>query len=210
MYKSLLFALLLGAGLSTFAQAQRRLTEATLAYTVYLDATTTDTTVSTQTATTICYLKGINSRTDLVTPVGKQSTIYLAKTEQVILLKEYGNQRYMTRLTRAQWEKSNSKYREATLDFQADTLRIAGYLCSKVIATLKDSSSFTIWYTRELIPLNKTFLPLANLVPGLILSFETLVGDNKVLYQIDQLLFNPVQQMLFDIPETGYRLLDNK
>ncbi len=192
------------------AQAQRRLTEATLVYKIVVDDTDAvarslhdaDAAIST------CYLKGTNSRTDLITSAGKQSTLYLSKTAQVVLLKEYGNQRYMTRLSLPQWEESNKKYRQATLRFSLDTLRLAGYLCNKALATIDDSTTFTIWFTKELNPLNKEFLPMAGLVPGLILSFETLSGETKVRYEIDKILLNPVPQLLFDIPASGYRLLE--
>ena len=49
---------------------------------------------------------------------------------------------------------------------------------------------------------------MAGSVPGLILSLETLLGDKKVRYEIDQIVLNPVQQVLFDIPESGYRVLE--
>jgi GLPGLI family protein len=209
MFKKILIGLVGCVGLCAVSQAQRRLTEATFIYKVHFDDTAAATKISSQAATTTCYLKGVSSRTDLVTAAGKQSTLFLAKTEQVVLLKEYGGQRYMTRLTKAQWEQSNKKYREASLTFVSDTLRLAGYSCNKVVATIKDSSTITIWYTKELIPLNKTYLPLADAVPGLILAFEVLAADSKVRYQIEQIIFGPVQQMLFDIPESGYRLLEN-
>jgi GLPGLI family protein len=111
-------------------------------------------------------------------------------------------------MTLSQWERSNKKYREAGIAMLSDTLRLKGYLCYKALATLADSTTFTIWYTKELNPLNKEFLPMAGSVPGLILSFETLLGDKKVRYEIDQIVLNPVQQVLFDIPESGYRVLE--
>jgi GLPGLI family protein len=191
-------------------QAQRRLSEATLVYKVQMletDSLTGNSGVAEEAVST-CYLKGANSRTDLVTSVGKQSTIFISKSPQVVLLKEYGNQRYLTRLTRAQWEQSNQRYRNARTELQSDSLRIKGYRCSKALITLADSSVYTIWYTSELVPLNREFLPLASAVPGLILSFETMLGDSKVRYEIDQIVMAPVPQLLFDIPESGYRLLE--
>jgi hypothetical protein len=73
---------------------------------------------------------------------------------------------------------------------------------------LTDSSVYFVWYTGELQPLNREFLPLAGTVPGLIMSFETLLAGSKVRYEIDQILMAPVPQLLFDIPESGYRLLE--
>lgn len=207
--KILLGGLFFLGGLLTL-QAQRRLTEATLVYKIHVDDTDTTTRQPhfAEGAISTCYLKGANSRTDLVTQAGKQSTIFISKSAQVVLLKEYGNQRYLTRMTLQQWEQSNKKYREATLRFLPDTLRVGGYLCYKALAGLSDSTNVAIWYTKELTPLNKEFLPLAGAVPGLILSFETFLGDTKVRYEIDKILFSPVQQVLFDIPASGYRLLE--
>lgn len=191
-------------------QAQRRLSEATLIYQVHMieaDSLTRQPGVAEEAVST-CYLKGANSRTDLITSVGKQSTIFISKSPQVILLKEYGNQRYLTRLTRAQWEQSNNRYRDARIELKTDTLRIKGYRCFKALITLADSSVYSMWYTTELVPLNREFLPLAGAVPGLIMSFETLLGGSKVRYDIDQIVMAPVPQLLFDIPESGYRLLE--
>ena len=191
-------------------QAQRRLSEATLIYQVHMieaDSLTRQPGVAEEAVST-CYLKGANSRTDLITSVGKQSTIFISKSPQVILLKEYGNQRYLTRLTRAQWEQSNNRYRDARIELKTDTLRIKGYRCFKALISLADSSVYSMWYTTELVPLNREFLPLAGAVPGLIMSFETLLGGSKVRYDIDQIVMAPVPQLLFDIPESGYRLLE--
>jgi len=209
---NLRFILLVGGCLSFAAslQAQRRLTEATLVYKVFrveVDSVNSPAEITEQALST-CYLKGANSRTDLVTSVGKQSTIFISKSPQVVLLKEYGSQRYLTRLTRAQWEQFNNRYRDARTELVADTLRIKGYRCSKALVTLTDSSVYFVWYTGELQPLNREFLPLAGMVPGLIMSFETLLAGSKVRYEIDQILMAPVPQLLFDIPESGYRLLE--
>lgn len=210
MARKILLGVLFFWGSSLTLQAQRRLTEATLVYAIHVDDKDSAATQPhfADGAISTSYLKGANSRTDLVTQSGKQSTIFSSKSAQVVLLKEYGDQRYLTRMTLSQWERSNKKYREAGIALLSDTLRLKGYLCYKALATLADSTTFTIWYTKELNPLNKEFLPMAGSVPGLILSFETLLGDKKVRYEIDQIVLNPVQQVLFDIPESGYRVLE--
>lgn len=210
MYKKLLLGISLLICAMSALKAQRKLTEATLTYKVYVKANDTldRSSVLAEDAYSTCYLKGANSRTDLVTKTGKQSTIFIGKPFQVVLLREYGNQRYLTRLSLQQWEQSNKKYKEASVRFLSDTLRVRGYLCYKALATLPDTSTFAIWYTKDLVPLNKEFLPLASSVPGLVLSFETMMGTSKVRYEIDQILLNPVPQVLFDIPESGYRLLE--
>ncbi|MBU6307347.1 MAG: hypothetical protein KGO46_04740, partial [Bacteroidetes bacterium] len=117
MARKILLGVLFFWGSSLTLQAQRRLTEATLVYTIHVDDKDSAATQPhfADGAVSTSYLKGANSRTDLVTQSGKQSTIFISKSAQVVLLKEYGNQRYLTRMTISQWERSNKKYREAVI-----------------------------------------------------------------------------------------------
>lgn len=196
--------------MTSTVKAQRKLSEATLTYRLELagDDVAVPQADLFREARSRSYIKGVNSRTDLVTQAGTQSTLYLGKTREAILLKEYGNQRYLTRLTAEQWERSQQKYRGARLELLTDSLELYGYRCYKALAHCSDSTTLTLWYTRELVPVNKTFMPLAPSVPGLILQYEAPLGKMMVRYRIEQLVFTPVPQALFDIPESGYRILE--
>ena len=139
MKRSIQFFVLLLVSLSVFSQ--RRLTEATLRYSISL-ADTTDRSLNDlfKSAQYTCYLKGINSRTDLVTGMGKQTTLLLGKSGIAILLKEFGSQRYLSRLTVPQWNSLNQKYEDSKLEITGDTTRLLGFLCKKAIITLQDGT----------------------------------------------------------------------
>ena len=61
-------------------------------------------------ATSIVYLKGNSSRSEMVSSLGVQATVVDGKSANVTVLKEYGEQKYMIKMTPAEWKQSNKKY----------------------------------------------------------------------------------------------------
>jgi len=207
MKRVIQFFVLLLVSISAFSQ--RRLTEATIRYSISL-ADTTDSSLNElfNSAQYTCHLKGINSRTDLVTGMGKQTTLLLGKSGTAVLLKEFGSQRYLTRLTSPQWNALNQKYEDNKLEITGDTTRLLGFLCKKAIITLQDGTQHEAWFTTELVPVYRDFQLMAKKLPGLLMQYEANIGANHVIYRIMEINYNPVPQALFDIPTSGYRLLD--
>src|SRR6188768_2067529 len=58
-------------------------------------------------ATTTVYLKGNNSRTDMISALGKEVTIYNSKTNNAVILKEFSGQKLMITLTKEDWKLKN-------------------------------------------------------------------------------------------------------
>jgi GLPGLI family protein len=200
---AILYLLLLPA-----VSAQRTISEATIRYSITLqDAPDSAYHNLLSGATHTCYIKGPNSRLDLETTLGKQTTIIQGKTGNVVLLKEYGSQHYMIRLTPIQWDEENVNFNNSKLELLPDTTTILGYLCQKAVVTTKDGTSFAIWYTRSIVPAYREFQLMGKTLPGLMMEYEAQLGSLKVRYSISQLSINPVPQALFDIPTKGYRVL---
>jgi GLPGLI family protein len=189
-------------------RAQRTISEATIRYTITLqDAVDSAYKNLLIGATHTCYIKGPNSRLDLETSLGKQTTIIQGKTGEVVLLKEYGSQHYLIRLTPVQWEEENINFNTSKLELLTDTTTILGYPCQKAIVTTKDGTAFAIWYTKAIVPAYREFQQMGKTLPGLMMEYEAQLGSLKVRYRISQLSVNPVPQALFDIPTKGYRIL---
>jgi len=126
----------------------------------------------------------------------------------VTYLKDYGEQKYMIRLTPENWKESNKKYEGIRFSYVDEYKTIAGYKCQKAIGTL-DSTTFTVYFTRELLPVNKEFQYLNRNLPGLAMQYEASMGKNKLLvtYTVSSINLNPVLQAKFDLPKTGYRVM---
>ena len=196
-------------GLARDSQAQRRLTEATITYDILINTnnTTPQAADLLDGAVSIIYLKGNSSRSEMISSLGTQSTIIDGRTGNVTILKEYGEQKYMIKLTPSEWKESNKKYEGSTFAYENEFKTIAGYNCQKAVGKLADGTSFTVYFTRDLIPVNKDFQYLNKELPGLALQYEATFGKQKVTYTASNIHFNLVPAAKFDLPKSGYRVM---
>ncbi len=190
--------------------AQKKFSEGTLYYDVVIN-TGTDKTQNADFldgATSAVYIKGNKSRTDMVSPLGTQSTIVDGAKNQVVILKEYGEQKFMINLTPENWKDANKSFEniQFTIDSSA-TKTILGYKCSKAVGTLADGSTFTVWFTKDLTTDNKDFQYATRSLPGIALEYETSMDNMKVTYTVSRISFSPVPAAKFDIPKSGYRVM---
>lgn len=204
-----LFALLAFLLLNSGLMAQRRLTEATISYDIVINTTNEKPQAADllDGATSVVYLKSNSSRSDMISSLGTQATIVDGKTGNVTVLKEYGEQKYMITMTRENWKESNKKYEGITFAYVEEYKTIAGYNCQKAIGTLTDGSTFIVYFTRDLVPVNKDFQYLNKNLPGLAMQYEATLGNMLVTYTVSSINLNPVQQSKFDLPKSGYRVM---
>ena len=200
------------AVLSLPALAQKKLTEGSVLY---------DITISTGSdkpqnadylngATSVVYIKGGKTRTEMVSSLGTQTTIInqTPAKKEITVLKEYGEQKYMITYTPADWMDANKKYENVTFTYDnAATKNIQGFTAKKAIGTLPDGSTFTVWYTPDITVEGKDFQYLNRNLPGLALEYETTMGNLKVTYTASKVSFAPVPAAKFDLPKSGFRVM---
>ncbi len=191
------------------AQQPRKLTEATISYDIVINTSNTKPQVADllDGATSVIYLKGNSSRSEMVSSLGTQATLIDGKTGNVAILKEYGEQRYMITMTPDNWKQSNKKYENVTFTYFDEFKTIANYKCQKAIGKLADSTTFTVYFTKELAPGNKDFQYLNKNLPGLAMQYEATMGKMMVTYTVSTINFNPVPQAKLDMPKSGYRVM---
>lgn len=197
------------ASMQLVAQTPKRMTEATISYDIVINTSTAKPQGADllDGATSVIYLKGNSSRSEMVSSLGTQATIVDGKTGNVAILKEYGDQKYMIKLTPDNWKQSNKKYEDVVFTFQNEFKTIAGYNCQKAIGTLTDQTTFTVYFTRDLLPVNKDFQYLNKNLPGLAMQYEATMGKMLVTYTVSSINFNPVPQAKLDMPKSGYRVM---
>jgi GLPGLI family protein len=189
--------------------AQKKFTEGTIYYDIVINTGDAKPKIADMFdgATSVVYIKGSKSRSEMVSSLGTQSTIIDSKTGSVIVLKEYGAQKYMIQMTQANWREANKKYEGVTFTMENEFKTIAGYKCQKAIGKLKDGSTFTVYFTPELIPENYDFQYPNKSLPGLALEYESSIGSLKVTYTVSKISFNPVPALKFDPPKSGFRIM---
>lgn len=192
------------------ASAQKKFSEGTISYDVvintgsdkpknadFLDGTTV-----------VNYIKGDKSRTEMVSPLGTLTTIYDGSKNSIVILKDIGEQKYMITLTPADWKDANKKYDGISFTYEDGEKMILGYKCKKAIARLQDGTTYTVWYTQDLIPENKNFQYETKTLPGLAMEYETVNSKGeKTTYTVSKINFNPVPVSKFDLPKSGYRVM---
>ena len=197
--------------LSSQLLAQKKLTEATISYDIVINTNNSKPQAADllDGATSVIYLKGNSSRSEMISSLGTQATVIDGKTGNVTILKNYGEQKYMIKLTPDNWKESNKKYEGITFTYFNEFDSIAGYKCQKAIGRLPfpDSTAFTVYFTRELAPVNKDFEYINKNLPGLAMKYEAIQGNKIVTYTVSSINFNPVLQSKFDLPASGYRVM---
>lgn len=211
MKQKLLLFIFLTVLLVDVAQSQRKLTEASISYDIVI-TTTTDKPKAADAvdgSVSVIYLKANSSRTEMITPLGNQHTIIDGVTGNVTVLREWGAQKYMITMTPANWKEYNQKYENITFNYFDEYKTIAGYKCQKAVGNLNDSAktSFTVYFTRELIPVNNDFQYLNRNLPGLAMEYGVVKGGDIHTYTVNTISFDPVPQAKFEIPKSGYRVL---
>ncbi|MCU7548641.1 hypothetical protein OCK74_05905 [Chitinophagaceae bacterium LB-8] len=189
--------------------AQKKFSEGTIYYDIVINTGTEKPQAADffDGATSTVYLKGLRSRTEMVSSLGTQATIIDGLKNNIVILKEYGDQKYMIQLTPENWKEINKKYEGVTFSYLPDTKTIIGYACKKAIGKLSDGTSFTVWYTADLATESKNFQTMNTSLPGLAMEYETSFGKINVTYTVSKISFSPVPAAKFDLPKSGFRVM---
>ena len=159
------------------------------------------------------YIKGNKIRTEMVNSLGTQSVITTSAgtTKEITVLKEYGEQKYMINMTPTDWADMNKRYENVSFTYDPTATKvIQGYTAKKAIASLSDGTSFTVWYTPDIVT-DVTYFQYSNRnLPGLALEYETALGNMKVTYTVSKISFAPVPASKFDLPKAGFRVMSYK
>ena len=183
----------------TSAHAQRNIAEATIVYDIKGEALNG--------ASATVYLKGNNSRTEMVSALGKEITIFNSKTDNAVILKEFSGQKLMITLTKENWKAKSKMYSNIKFELTNEYKTIAGYNTRKAIAKMADGKTFEVYYTPDLISANKDYDATFSSLPGIAVEYEIETGKMKFKYTLSKINYDPVQVSLFDFPTSGYRVM---
>ena len=206
--KKIILSGLMGFSLAA-TYAQKRLSDLTIVYDAVINTGSTEAKLADafDGATTTVYLKGALSRSDMVSALANFTTIHDSRSGTAVVLQEVGGQKLLIRMTEEDWKDKNRKYEGIKFTPAEETKMLAGYKCKKAIAELKDGSTFTVFYTEDIIPENNNYSSQFKTLKGLPLEYELKQGNLNIRYVVSQVSLNPVPVSKFDIPKSGYREL---
>ncbi len=203
-----LLSLLLLVTVTANAQVKQPkvVTECTVDFTVSLgegDA------ANAQQSSMVLYVKGQQSRLDFKTPSFTQVKYYDGKTKSAVILQDLGATKLRRDLDSAKWNQLNKQYEGLSVVFTDETKTILGYECRKANITLKDGSTYSLFYATEIVPSSKEYEFQFRSIPGFVLEYEAAAdGSNrKVKYTATKINLSPVPASKFELPKSGYRVL---
>lgn len=203
---SLIFA---GILLSLTGFSQKNLTEGKLVYSMSVETGSGEPKMADMLdgATTTIYLKGKESRVELVSGLGTEASVYDESTGKGFILKDYSGQKLMITLSPEEWKANNAKYEGIVFDNTGETSVISGFSCRKAIAKLKNGTNFTVWYTTEVALHNKSYDPQFTTLPGLAVKYEMEAGKMKLKFTLTNISYSAVPAAKFQAPKSGYRVM---
>lgn len=190
---------------------QRVIAECTIEFSVSADSTSVDDAAflaSLRQSKKFIYVKGVQSRTDFINP-GFTQTVIHRKEAGATILREFGQNRFMTQLSKEEWMQENKRYEGVQMVETNETKVILNYNCKKARLMLTDGQTLDVFYVPNMVPSVRDYEFQFSVVPGLVLAYESTDQQNrKVSFTARRISFSPVQATRFDIPTIGYRVLE--
>jgi hypothetical protein len=192
--------------------AQRVVADCTITYGISADDQMIDKDVleTLKSSTKTVYIRGNDCRMDLISPSFTQSLIFDKTTGSAVVLREIGSNKFMTKLDAKAWATENKKYEGMTVSISTSEKKtILGYECKKATMKLLNGDVFTLYFATAIMPSVKEYEYQFKDIQGLVLEYESIESQTrKVRYTATKINLSPVQASRFDIPTTGYRLLN--
>ncbi len=210
--KSLIYIFIIICNISKLSAQTRVVAECTVNYSICVnDAEKVDNEMIAllKSSSKVVYIKGNDSRVDLISPTFLQTLLYNKVNGSAVILREMGANKFITKLDNKTWIQQNSKYNNLTITYTNDSKKIIGYDCKKAILQLQNGNTFSVYYAPSIVPSVKEFEFQFKDIPGFVLEYETKESNSQTItYTATKINFNPVQASKFDVPTNGYRILN--
>ncbi len=189
--------------------AQKTVTEATLSYNISIESVNDKPSLSKSLdgAKLSLYIKGTESRANMVNSLGTESNLFDSKTGKGIILKEYSGQKLMITLTKENWAQKNQYFHNMKFSIDNTEQVIAGFKCKKATATLEGGKIFVVYYTADIATANKEYNNAFKNLPGIPVQYEQESGKLKFKYTLTGIGYDNIPASKFDIPKSGFRVM---
>lgn len=143
-----------------------------------------------------------------LTALMRVQSIFLDIKEDVLqkatVIKESGKNKYLFRLTPAEWKVYNKKYDSLACDTSfTDSLVILGYRCRKMVIKPEDEREVTVYYTDSIKINNSIIEPLFRCINGTVLQYEVSTRKGTMTFKAGQISSNDIDPKIFMIPSKG-------
>jgi len=145
-------------------------------------------------------------RSDIYFGKTTYTNIHNSRDHSAVTLITTGPNKYLIRMNEADLAKESARYDGVTFTDEGSEKKIAGYNCRKAMGKLKDGSTFTVYYTPDLIPEDMEYNARFKGLKGLPLAFEMTTSHHlKMTMTASNVVIGPQPSVKFRTPVSGYR-----
>lgn len=194
---------------SPLVTAQKSHSEVTLTYNISVSSTNekAELAKSLEGAKLTVMVKGSQTRSDMVSPVGSESSLYDTRSGKGFILKEYSGQKLLITLNKENWKQKNQYYHNLKFTIDPGMENVAGYSVKKANAVLPNGKNFVVYFTPDLIVTNNQYNNSFDQLPGVPVQFELESGNLIFRYQLANVSTEPISSSRFELPKSGYRMM---
>jgi hypothetical protein len=208
--KKFLFTFLILTGVLSYeAIAQKQVNEASLIYDVI--ATSSDgksEVASLKGATLQIWVKGNQSRSEMKTSLGIETSIHDNAGGKAVVLKEYSAQKLMITYTSSDWQSSSQTFSQSEFKPVEGSRTINNYVCKEAVAQgSQGTGEVRVWYHPEIQLNNKAYFHAFPGISGLPIQYVLLKSNLRVTYTLRSISYEPIPASKFDWPKSGYRIM---
>lgn len=190
------------------AVAQKQVNEVTLNYKISIESSgKTQVGSNLDGASYTVYIKGGESRSEMLSSLGAESNLYDSKSGKGFILKEYSGQKLMITLTRDNWAQKNQYFQSMNFNIDNAEQTIAGFKCKKATAKTNDGKTVVVYYMPDVTTANKDYNNAFKQLPGIPVQYELESGKLKFTYTLTGISYDPVSESKFDVPKSGFRVM---
>ncbi len=190
-------------------EAQKTITEATLKYKVEIrNSGSTKSAINTSSNQYIIYIKGMSSRSDLITSMGIESAVYDAKKENGYIAKSYSGQKLLINLNTAEWMTHHATFQQLKFNVTSEKKKISGFDCYKASSKLASGEIITVYFDRNTNITNQDYALAFPELKGLPIVIERESKGNMFTYTLSEINYDNVASNLFEIAPKNYRVMN--
>jgi hypothetical protein len=189
--------------------AQKTYNEITLFYKISVSSTgeKSELAKSLEGATLTVMVKGNQTRSDMVSPIGSESSLYESRAGKGFILKEYSGQKLLITLNRENWKQKNQYYHNLNFKIDPELESKHGYSVKKGSAVLPNGKQFTVYFTPDMVVTNNQYNNAFDQLPGVPVQFELESGNLVFRYDLINVSTEPIASSKFELPKNGYRMM---
>ena len=190
-----------------FCLAQQTPTDVTLTYSISINAPQNKNMEKAfNGATYTVFLKGGESRTEMHSNLGTESSLYNNKTGQGVILKEYSGQKLMITLTRENWKQKNQLFHSLIFSSGTTVSKIGNFEVKPGEATL-DGKPFMVFYSNTSLLPNSDYNNAFGNLKGIPVKYDLKSGNLTFTYTLTSISYEIIPAAKFELPKTGFRVM---